>query len=72
MELSSVYCSGRICRRKNCLHVDSNSFYGSHFSSLSLDDFTSFLHAQKTQPGTTLPHRQWKQRCRWGQRLCDH
>ncbi|KAI3852234.1 hypothetical protein MKX03_009485 [Papaver bracteatum] len=41
---------------KTVLHVDSNSFYGSYFSSLSLDDFTSFLYAQKTQSETTLPH----------------
>ncbi|KAI3925593.1 hypothetical protein MKW98_001447 [Papaver atlanticum] len=41
---------------KTILHVDANSFYGSSFSSLLLDDITSFLHAQKTLPESTLSH----------------
>ncbi|KAI3933891.1 hypothetical protein MKX01_028217 [Papaver californicum] len=52
----SIIAAAASVAGKTVLHVDSNSFYGSHFSSLSLDDFTSFLHAQKTQPETTLPH----------------
>ncbi|KAI3866384.1 hypothetical protein MKX03_029640 [Papaver bracteatum] len=52
----SIIAAAASVAEKTVLHVDSNSFYGSHFSSLSLDDFTSFLHAQKTQPETTLPH----------------
>ncbi|KAI3971878.1 hypothetical protein MKW92_042619 [Papaver armeniacum] len=52
----SIIAAAASVAGKTVLHVDSNSFYGSHFSSLSLDDFTSFLHARKTQPETTLPH----------------
>ncbi|KAI3973247.1 hypothetical protein MKW92_001487 [Papaver armeniacum] len=52
----SIIAAAASVAGKTVLHVDSNSFYGSHFSSLSLDDFTSFLHAQKTQPETTIPH----------------
>ncbi|KAI3914730.1 hypothetical protein MKW98_001966 [Papaver atlanticum] len=52
----SIIAAAASVAGKTVLHVDSNSFYGSHFSSLSLDDFTSFLCAQKTQSETTLPH----------------
>ncbi|XP_045812878.1 rab escort protein 1 [Trifolium pratense] len=30
---------------KTILHLDPNSFYGSHFASLSLEDFTSYLNS---------------------------
>ncbi|KAI3963562.1 hypothetical protein MKW92_012428 [Papaver armeniacum] len=52
----SIIAAAASVAGKTVLHVDSNSFYGNQFSSLSLDDFTSFLHAQKTQPESTLPH----------------
>ncbi|KAI3911685.1 hypothetical protein MKW92_030285, partial [Papaver armeniacum] len=52
----SIIAAAASVAGKTVLHVKSNSFYGSHFSSLSLDDFTSFLHAQNTQTETTLPH----------------
>ncbi|KAI3867146.1 hypothetical protein MKX03_008198 [Papaver bracteatum] len=52
----SVIAAAASVAGKTVLHVDSNSFYGSGFSSFSFDDFTSFLHAQKTPPETTLSH----------------
>ncbi|KAL7250607.1 hypothetical protein ACSBR1_012604 [Camellia fascicularis] len=33
---------------KTVLHLDPNSFYGSHFSSLPLSDLISFLHSQSS------------------------
>ncbi|KAI3840515.1 hypothetical protein MKX03_008957 [Papaver bracteatum] len=50
----SIIAAAASVAGKTVLHVDSNSFYGSGFSSLSLDEFTSFLHAQKTVPESTL------------------
>ncbi|KAF5199016.1 Rab gdp-dissociation inhibitor [Thalictrum thalictroides] len=35
---------------KTVLHLDPNSFYGGHFSSFSLHEFTSFLQSQQQQP----------------------
>ncbi|KAI3871512.1 hypothetical protein MKW98_011567 [Papaver atlanticum] len=52
----SIIAAAASVAGKTVLHVDSNSFYGSGFSSFSLDDFTSFLHAQKTLPESTLSH----------------
>ncbi|KAI3925591.1 hypothetical protein MKW98_001445, partial [Papaver atlanticum] len=52
----SIIAAAASVAGKTVLHVDSNSFYGSVFSSLSLDDFTSFLHTQKTLPESTLSH----------------
>ncbi|PIA33399.1 hypothetical protein AQUCO_04100079v1 [Aquilegia coerulea] len=34
---------------KTVLHLDPNSFYGAHYSSFSLHDFTSFLQSQQQQ-----------------------
>lgn len=36
---------------KTVLHLDPNSFYGSHFASLSIDEFTSYLNS----PPTSIP-----------------
>ncbi|RZC90148.1 hypothetical protein C5167_044777 [Papaver somniferum] len=52
----SIIAAAASVAGKTVLHVDSNSFYGSSFSSLSLDDVTSFLHAQKIVPESTLSH----------------
>lgn len=38
---------------KTVLHLDPNSFYGSYFASLSLDDFTSYLNSHSVAPSTT-------------------
>ncbi|GJT01962.1 Rab escort protein 1 [Tanacetum coccineum] len=40
---SSIIAAAASTAGKSVLHLDSNSFYGSHFSSLSLHDVTSFL-----------------------------
>ncbi|KAL5726536.1 hypothetical protein ACHQM5_009574 [Ranunculus cassubicifolius] len=41
---------------KSVLHLDPNSFYGGHFSSLSLDEFTYFLELQRgNKEGSQLP-----------------
>jgi RAB protein geranylgeranyltransferase component A len=39
---------------KTILHLDPNPFYGSHFSSLPLNELTSFLHSQ-SQPSNPHP-----------------
>lgn len=42
----SVIAAAASSAGKSVLHLDSNSFYGSHFSSLNLDEFSSFLTSQ--------------------------
>lgn len=42
----SVIAAAASSAGKSVLHLDSNSFYGSHFSSLTLDEFSSFLTSQ--------------------------
>ncbi|XP_028795283.1 rab escort protein 1 isoform X2 [Neltuma alba] len=41
----SVIAAAAAAVGKTVLHLDPNSFYGSYFASLSLDDFTSFLNS---------------------------
>ncbi|XP_043721508.1 rab escort protein 1-like [Telopea speciosissima] len=41
----SVISSAASAAGKSVLHLDPNSFYGSHFSSLNVGNFTSFLHS---------------------------
>ncbi|CAK9164952.1 unnamed protein product [Ilex paraguariensis] len=43
---SSIIAAAASAAGKSVIHLDSNPFYGSHFSSLPLDDLTSFLHSQ--------------------------
>ncbi|KAM7516021.1 hypothetical protein LguiA_005604 [Lonicera macranthoides] len=45
----SVIAAASSTAGKSVLHLDPHPFYGSHFSSLPLHDFTSFLHSQ-SQP----------------------
>ncbi|KAF9593646.1 hypothetical protein IFM89_024463 [Coptis chinensis] len=45
----SVVAASSSANGKSVLHLDPNSFYGGHFSSLCLDDFTSFLTSQQQQ-----------------------
>ncbi|CAK7324267.1 unnamed protein product [Dovyalis caffra] len=35
---------------KTVLHLDTNPFYGSHYSSLSIPELTSFLNSNSTPP----------------------
>ncbi|GMP97310.1 hypothetical protein CsSME_00045615 [Camellia sinensis var. sinensis] len=44
----SVLAAASSAAGKTVLHLDPNSFYGSHFSSLPLSDLTSFLHSQSS------------------------
>ncbi|XP_010248581.1 PREDICTED: rab escort protein 1 isoform X2 [Nelumbo nucifera] len=46
----SVIASAASAAGKSVLHLDANPFYGSHFSSLPLDSFTSFLQSQQNIP----------------------
>lgn len=41
----SVIAAAASAVGKTILHLDPNSFYGSHFASLSLDDLTSYLNS---------------------------
>ncbi|KAJ4954284.1 hypothetical protein NE237_011067 [Protea cynaroides] len=41
----SVIAAAASAAGKSVLHLDANPFYGSHFSSLTLDNFTSFLQS---------------------------
>ncbi|XP_043707592.1 rab escort protein 1-like [Telopea speciosissima] len=49
----SVIASAASGAGKSVLHLDPNSFYGSHFCSLTLDDFTSFLHSHLNNPSSS-------------------
>lgn len=53
--LESVISAAASAAGKSVLHLDPNSFYGSYFSSLPLDDLFSFLTSQSTTT-STLPH----------------
>lgn len=53
--LESVISAAASAAGKSVLHLDPNSFYGSYFSSLPLDDLSSFLTSQSTTT-STLPH----------------
>ncbi|THG01825.1 hypothetical protein TEA_006171 [Camellia sinensis var. sinensis] len=44
----SILAAAASAAGKTVLHLDPNSFYGSHFSSLPLSDLTSFLHSQSS------------------------
>ncbi|XP_077209785.1 rab escort protein [Tasmannia lanceolata] len=46
----SILAAGASSAGKSVLHLDSNPFYGSHFSSLPLHTFTSFLESQRNIP----------------------
>lgn len=49
----SVIAAAVAAAGKTVLHLDPNSFYGSYFASLSLDEFTSYLNSQSVYPSTT-------------------
>ncbi|KAF8411066.1 hypothetical protein HHK36_003605 [Tetracentron sinense] len=51
----SIIAAASSAAGKSVLHLDSNSFYGSHFSSLPLDDFASFLQSQRNVSRTESP-----------------
>ncbi|KDP43765.1 hypothetical protein JCGZ_22392 [Jatropha curcas] len=46
----SVIAAAASASGKSVLHLDHNHFYGSHFSSLSIPDLTSFLNSNSTPP----------------------
>ncbi|GAB4848387.1 hypothetical protein Ancab_003082 [Ancistrocladus abbreviatus] len=49
----SIIAAAASAAGKSVLHLDPNPFYGSHFSSLSLPELTSFLHSHSTTSSTT-------------------
>ncbi|KAF5938254.1 hypothetical protein HYC85_025760 [Camellia sinensis] len=51
----SVLAAAASAAGKTVLHLDPNSFYGSHFSSLPLSDLTSFLHSQSSSHHSPPP-----------------
>ncbi|KAF6160920.1 hypothetical protein GIB67_025455 [Kingdonia uniflora] len=55
----SILASASATAGKTVLHLDPNSFYGNHFSSLPLDHFSSFLqshsHCHSQQPNISPP-----------------
>ncbi|KAK9284815.1 hypothetical protein L1049_023992 [Liquidambar formosana] len=53
----SVIAAAASAAGKTVLHLDPNSFYGSHFSSLPLDELTSFLTSHSTtSTSSSHPH----------------
>ncbi|XP_024983568.1 rab escort protein 1 [Cynara cardunculus var. scolymus] len=48
----SIIAAAASTAGKTVLHLDPHPFYGSHYSSLTLQDLTSFLHAQSKNPKT--------------------
>ncbi|KAI9109713.1 hypothetical protein K1719_019343 [Acacia pycnantha] len=48
----SVIAAAAAAVGKTVLHLDPNSFYGSYFASLSLDDLTSYLNSHSVHPST--------------------
>ncbi|KAK4262001.1 hypothetical protein QN277_027618 [Acacia crassicarpa] len=48
----SVIAAAAAAIGKTVLHLDPNSFYGSYFASLSLDEFTSYLNSHSVHPST--------------------
>ncbi|XAR73684.1 hypothetical protein NMG60_11007746 [Bertholletia excelsa] len=50
----SVLAAAASAAGKTVLHLDSNSFYGGHFSSLPLDELSSFLQSQSS-PSSPIP-----------------
>ncbi|XP_019172369.1 PREDICTED: rab escort protein 1 isoform X3 [Ipomoea nil] len=51
----SIVAAAASAAGKSVLHLDSNSFYGSHYASLPLNDFTSFLHSHSNSASTPAP-----------------
>ncbi|XP_027360300.1 rab escort protein 1 [Abrus precatorius] len=51
----SVIAAAASALGKTVLHLDPNSFYGSHFASLSLNDLTSYLNSPNSLPVTATP-----------------
>ncbi|KAI4314650.1 hypothetical protein L6164_027538 [Bauhinia variegata] len=49
----SVIAAAASAVGKTVLHLDPNSFYGSHFASLPLDEFASFLNSHSVPPDRT-------------------
>ncbi|RDY11142.1 Rab escort protein 1, partial [Mucuna pruriens] len=49
----SVIAAAASAVGKTILHLDPNSFYGSHFASLSLHELTSYLNSPHSLPTTT-------------------
>ncbi|KAJ9540849.1 hypothetical protein OSB04_027355 [Centaurea solstitialis] len=48
----SIIAAAASTAGKTVLHLDPNPFYGSHYSSLTLQDLTSFLHSHSENPKT--------------------
>ncbi|KAL7611844.1 hypothetical protein Lser_V15G07106 [Lactuca serriola] len=51
----SIIAAAASAAGKTVLHLDHNPFYGSHYSSLSLQDLTSFLRSHSEIPKTNPP-----------------
>lgn len=51
----SILAAAASAAGKSVLHLDPNSFYGTHFSSLSLDEFSSFLRSESTTGPSCTP-----------------
>ncbi|XP_054786332.1 rab escort protein 1 [Prosopis cineraria] len=49
----SVIAAAAAAVGKTVLHLDPNSFYGSYFATLSLDEFTSYLNSHSVPRSTT-------------------
>ncbi|XP_015576358.2 rab escort protein 1 isoform X1 [Ricinus communis] len=56
----SIIAAAASASGKSVLHIDQNKFYGSHFSSLSIPDLTSFLNSNSvptpSPPPPQTPH----------------
>ncbi|XP_065856789.1 rab escort protein 1 [Euphorbia lathyris] len=48
--VESVMAAAASASGKSVLHIDPNKFYGSHFSSLPIHDFTTFLNSNSSSP----------------------
>ncbi|PON33032.1 Rab protein geranylgeranyltransferase component A [Parasponia andersonii] len=46
----SIIAAAASSAGKNVIHLDPNPYYGSHFTSLSISDLTSFLNSHSTPP----------------------
>lgn len=51
----SILAAAASAAGKSVLHLDPNSFYGTHFSSLSLDEFSSFVRSESTTGPSCTP-----------------
>lgn len=49
----SILAAAASAAGKSVLHIDSNPYYGSHFASLNLQEFTTFLQSQSQSPNST-------------------